>query len=112
MCSSDLATNKLNANFTVEETKMILETLLAQFSNCFIKINSVELLYDNVADQAVKHINSVVDALYKNVWTYEQWEKERSIYTDLLEVKILMLSNIDVDYNKALSLLDRIRATK
>ena len=65
-----------------------------------------------MADQAVKHINSVVDALYKNVWTYEQWEKEKDIYSDLLEVKLLMMFNIDVDYNKALSLLDRIRATK
>ena len=107
-----LAINKLSMNFTNEETKAIIETLLAQFSNCFIKINSVELLYDNEVDQVIKHMNSVVDALYKNVWTYEQWEKEKDIYSDLLEMKLLMMFNIDVDYNKALSLLDRIRATK
>lgn len=107
-----LISNKLSMNFTNEETKTIIETLLMQFSNCFIQINSVELLYDNMVEQVIKQINSVIDALYKNIWTYEQWEKEKDIYSDLLEMKLLMMFNIDVDYNKALGLLDRIRQTK
>lgn len=109
---SKLAISKLSANFTLEETKNITDTLLMKFSKCFIKINLVELLYDNVVEQVIKHMNSVVDTLYKNVWTYEQWQKEKDIYTELLEVKLLMLFNIEIDYNKALALLDRIRATK
>lgn len=107
-----LIINKLNMNFTTEETKNIIETLMMQFSNCFVQINSVELLYDNMIDQVIKHMNSVIEALYKNVWTYEQWEKEKDIYTELLEMKLLMMFNIEVDYNKALGLLDRIRQTK
>jgi len=39
-------------------------------------------------------------------------EKEKRIYLDLLEVKLLMMFNIEVDSSKALSILDGIRETK
>ena len=103
---------KLNSNFTDEETRGILRDLLSKFSECFVMINSVELLYDNMADQAIKHINSIVEAIYKNVLTYEEWEHNKYIYLDLLEVKLLMMFNLDIDSVKVLSILDGIRATK
>lgn len=103
---------KLLSNFTDEETREIIQSLLLTFSESFVKINSVELLYDTMLEQAVKHINSIVDAIYKNVLTYEQWDKEKEIYINLLEVKLLMMFNIDVEAKKALAILDGIRATK
>lgn len=104
--------SKLNSNFTDEETTEIIKRLLLVFSKCFVKINSVELLYDNMLEQALKHINSVTEAIYKNVLTYEQWEKEKSIYIGLLEVRLLMMFNLDVDSDKVLAILDGIRTTK
>ena len=104
--------SKLNSNFTDEETTEIIKRLLLVFSKCFVKINSVELLYDSMLEQALKHINSVTEAIYKNVLTYEQWEKEESIYIGLLEVRLLMMFNLDVDSSKVLAILDGIRTTK
>lgn len=104
--------SKLNSNFTDEETTEIIKRLLLVFSKCFVKINSVELLYDSMLEQALKHINSVTEAIYKNVLTYEQWEKEKSIYIGLLEVRLLMMFNLDVDSGKVLAILDGIRTTK
>lgn len=104
--------SKLSSNFTDEETTEIIKRLLLVFSKCFVKINSVELLYDNMLEQALKHINSVTEAIYKNVLTYEQWEKEKSIYIGLLEVRLLMMFNLDVDSDKVLAILDGIRTTK
>lgn len=104
--------SKLSSNFTDEETTEIIKRLLLVFSKCFVKINSVELLYDNMLEQALKHINSVTEAIYKNVLTYEQWEKEKSIYIGLLEVRLLMMFNLDVDSGKVLAILDGIRTTK
>ena len=91
-----LTTNKLGANFTNKELRMIIGELLSQFANNFIDINSVELLYDSVSMQAIKHINSVIDAIYKNVLTFEQWEKEKDIYTGLLEARLLKIGRAHV----------------
>lgn len=104
--------SKLSSNFTDEETTEIIKGLLLTFSECFVKINSVDLLYDSMLEQALKQINGITEAIYKNVITYEQWEKEKKIYIDLLEVRLLMMFNIDVDPNKVLAILDSIRTTK
>ena len=103
---------KLNSNFTNEETKEIIEELLNQFAQCFVSINSVELLYDNMLDQVVKHINSIVESIYKNVLIYEEWENDKGIYLNLLEVRLYMMFNLDIESEKVLSILDGIRATK
>lgn len=104
--------NKLLSNFTDEETREIINELLIVFAEAFVKINSIELLYDTHTEQVIRHMNSIVDAIYKNVLTYEQWEMEKEIYINLLEVKLLMMFNIDVEMKKALAILDGIRATK
>ena len=103
---------KLNSNFTNEETKEILNKLLLKFAECFVSINSVELLYDNILDQIVKHMNSIVESIYKNVLTYEEWENEQDIYLNLLEVRLYMMFNLDIESEKVLSILDGIRASK
>lgn len=103
---------KLNSNFTNEETKEILNKLLLKFAECFVSINSVELLYDNILDQIVKHMNSIVESIYKNVLTYEEWENEQDIYLNLLDVRLYMMFNLDIESEKVLSILDGIRASK
>ena len=57
---------KLNGNFTDEETKDILDKILFKFGECFVTINSVELLYDNMVDQVIKHINNIVESISQN----------------------------------------------
>ncbi|MBP3888817.1 MAG: hypothetical protein J6F30_14405 [Cellulosilyticum sp.] len=104
--------SKLNSNFTNDETKEILEEILQKYAECFVSINTVELLYDNMVDQVVKHINSIVESIYKNVLTYEEWENEKQIYLSLLEVRLYMMFNLDIESDKVLSILDGIRATK
>ena len=104
--------SKLSSNFTEEETAEIMRRLMLVFSKCFVKIDSVELLYDSMLEQALKQMNCVTEAIYKNVLTYEQWEKEKKIYIDLLEARLLMLFNMEVDANKVLGILDGIRITK
>lgn len=104
--------SKLNSNFTSQETCDILEQLLLVYANCFVVINSVELLYDEVIDQITRHINQVIDSIYKNILTYEVWEDEAYIYLYLLEARIFMLFNLDIDSKKALAILNGIRNTK
>lgn len=104
--------NKISANFTVVETKEILDEIMMQFAYTFIKCNTVDLLYDSVMEQAMKIINGVIDTLYKNILTYEQWHKEKDMYLDLLEVRLLLMFNIDIESERVLAFLDRVRATK
>lgn len=110
--TNKMTKSKLSTNFTVEETNKIIDALMEQFAKSFVRINNVELLYDNNIEQTIKNINSVIDAIYKNVLTYEQWQKENDIYLDLLVMKMLMLFNIEMNNNKVLSFLERIRETK
>ncbi len=107
-----IATSKLSNNFSTKETESIISMLMLQFTKTFIKINSVDLLYDTVVEQIMKNMNSIADAIYKNILTYEQWVEEHDIYMELLEIRLLMLFNIDIESDKALALLERIRATK
>nr|WP_302597673.1 hypothetical protein [uncultured Cellulosilyticum sp.] len=109
---SRIARNKLSNNFSNEETEKIINTLMLQFTRTFIRINSVDLLYDTVVDQIMKIINGTVDALYKNVLTYEQWLEENDIYLELLEIRLFMLFNMDIESEKALAFLERVRITK
>lgn len=104
--------SKLTSDFSDDDAREILEVICMEFTRCFVKINSVELLYNNTSEQIVKQMNTVVDNIYKNVYTYEQWEEQKDIYISLTRVRILMLFNIEIDYNEALELIDRIRLTK
>lgn len=108
---SKLAITKLSGNFTAEETENIIQNVLITFAESFVKINSVELLYDTLLDQGIKHINNIIDGIYKNILTFEQWEREKHIYLGLLEAKLLMMFNIDIEASKVLAILDGIRAT-
>lgn len=107
-----ISMNKLSANFTDQETKCILNELMTQFAQSFIHINSVELLYDNMALQSRKIISSIIDAIYKNIITFEQWESEKDIYLELLDARMLMLFNIDIDAERVLAFLNRVQKTK
>lgn len=107
-----VSTTKLSGNFTEVETSQMVMDVLMTFSKSFNRINSVELLYDPLIEQSIKHINATIDTIYKNIITFEQWEREREIYLGLLEVKLLALFNIEPDADKAMSILDGLRETK
>ncbi len=109
---SRIAAYKLSSNFTSAETQAILETLMIRFVHIFIKVNSVELLYDNMTEQIIKVINAIVDAVYRNILTYEQWEKEKDIYLTLLELRLLTMFNMDIKAEKVLDFLERVRYSK
>ncbi len=109
---SRITRNKLNNNFSNEETEQIVKALMLQFTQTFIKINLVDLLYDTMVDQIMKIINGIVDTIYKNIITYEQWVEENDIYLELLEIRLLMLFNMDIESEKALIFLERVRMTK
>ncbi|WP_069998947.1 GTP pyrophosphokinase [Cellulosilyticum sp. I15G10I2] len=107
-----IASNRLSSNFTMEETQCILDTLMIQFVNIFIQVNSVELLYDNVVEQIIRIMNIVIDALYRNILTFEQWEKEQDIYLTLLELRLFTLFNMDIKAEKVLDFLERVRYSR
>ena len=107
-----IASNRLCSNFTVEETESISDTLMLQFVDIFIKVNSVELLYDNVVEQIIRKMNIVIDALYRNILTFEQWEDEKDIYLTLLELRLFTLFSVDIKPEKVLDFLERVRYSK
>lgn len=107
-----ISCNRLSSNFTVKETKEILDTIMIQFAAIFIKVNSVELLYENVIEQITKIANSVIDTLYRNILTFEQWEEEKDIYLTLFELRLVTLFNIDIKPETVLDFLERVRYSK
>lgn len=109
---SRMVITKLAGNFTQEETAKITKEIISKFAQCFKRINSVELFYDSMIDQVMKNINIIIDGIYKNVLTFEQWERERRVYLELLEARLLMVFNIEMDGNQVLAILDGIRSTK
>lgn len=104
--------NRLNANFTCAEAEEMADTLMIKFANIFVQVNSVELLYDNIAEQIIKTINAVSDAIYKNILTFEQWQKEKNVYLVLLELRLLALFNMDIKAEEVLDFLEMVRQSR
>ncbi len=107
-----IASSKISANFTQEETDQIMNKIMLKYADLFVQVNSVQLLYENILEQVFKIINSVIDAIYRNIITYEQWEKEQGIYTELMELRLLTLFDMDIPSAKVLDFLDHVRHSK
>lgn len=87
----------------------IISELMNKFGDLFIKVNTVELLYDNVIEQVISILNSILDTISRNIFTYEEWEKEREIYLRLFELRISSVLDIDIEALKVLDFLDDVR---
>lgn len=107
-----ISTGRLCSNFIVSETQVIIDTLMIQFAHIFIQANSVELLYDHVVEQIVRTMNIVIDTVYRNILTMEQWEKEKDIYLTLLELRLFTLFSMDIKAERVLDFLERVRYSK
>ncbi|PHV70209.1 (p)ppGpp synthetase [Sporanaerobium hydrogeniformans] len=104
-----ITVNKISSNFTQEETSEMIKTLMLRYAQIFVQINSVQLLYENNVEQVLKIINSIIDTMYRNIITFEQWEREKSIYIELLELRLLSLFDVEISPDKVLDFLEHVR---
>lgn len=95
-----------------DQALSIMNELMNKLGDLFIKVNTVELFYDNVIEQIISILNSIVDTISRNICTYEEWEKEREIYLRLFELRISSVLDIDVEALKVLDFLDDVRKSE
>lgn len=102
-------TKVLEKKLSKEDLSCILEDLMNHFADLFIKVNTVELLYDNVIEQVITILNHIIDTMSRNIFTYDDWMREREIYMRLLELRLSSVLDINVEATKVLDFLDDVR---
>ncbi|WP_053983141.1 hypothetical protein [Niameybacter massiliensis] len=86
-----------------------MDELLEHFADLFIRVNTVELLYDNVIEQVISILSNIVDTISRNIFTYDDWTNEKEIYIQLLELRLSSVLDIDVEATKVLDFLEDVR---
>lgn len=92
-----------------KEALIIMDELMNRFGDLFIRVNTVELLYDNVIEQIIGILNSILDTVSRNIFAYEEWEKEREIYLRLFELRLSSVLDVNVEAVQVLDFLDDVR---
>lgn len=99
----------LNDNFNESEIYQILRVLLVKFAQLFIIINTIELLYDTTIEQVTQILNGVITAITSNIQSFEEWEKEKGIYLQLLELRLMSKFNMEIKATEVLDFLEEVR---
>ena len=86
-----------------------MNELMNTLADLFIKVDTVELFYDNIIEQIISILNNIIDAIGRNIATYEEWEKEREIYLRLFELRMSSMLDIDVEAVRVLDFLEDVR---
>ena len=106
---TSINTKGLEKRMSREDALCIIDELMDHFADLFIRVNTVELLYDNVIEQVITILNSIIDTMSRNIFTYEDWVSEKEIYMQLLELRLSSVLDIDVEATKVLDFLDDVR---
>lgn len=95
-----------------EEMKVVTEEMMLRFAKVFMEMNTVEALYDNMIDQIIRIFNNVIDTVGRNVTSFEDWEKEKEIYLQLLELRIYSTFDMDIEAGQVLDFLEDVRKSE
>ncbi|MGL4736700.1 MAG: GTP pyrophosphokinase [Cellulosilyticaceae bacterium] len=107
--SQNLQLELLYENFDEEEVSQILRVLLIKFAQLFIIINRIELLYDTTIEQVTGILNGVIAAIGANIYHFEDWEKEKGIYLQLFELRLMSKFDMDIKATEVLDFLEEVR---
>lgn len=107
--SNNLDIEELERRFPKETIDLMMEDLMVKFAKIFIKVNKVELLYDNIIEQIIKIFNRVLEEVNKNVKVYKDWENDKNIYLQLLELSLMSMLNINIEATEVLDFLEDVR---
>lgn len=99
-------------NFSESEASEIVENLMIRYAQIFTKINLVGSLYDHMICQLAKIFNNVIEAISKNLSSFEEWEREKDIYLQLFEFRVLSIFDVDIEATKVLDFLDEVRRSE
>lgn len=102
----------LEEHLTKKEADKIIEAMMLRFAKVLIQMNTVEVLYDNMIDKIIKVFNNVIDTIQRNVMTYSDWEEEKEIYLQLLELRISSTFEVDVEATQVLDFLEDVRKSE
>lgn len=101
--------NILRQYLTQEEASKIVDALMLHFAKVFIQMNTVEVLYDNMIDKIISVFNNVLETIQRNVLVYEDWETEKDIYLQLLELRITSTFDMDIQASQVLDFIEDVR---
>ncbi|MGL4798087.1 MAG: GTP pyrophosphokinase [Cellulosilyticaceae bacterium] len=102
----------LKAQMDEETAKVIVDQLMLQFAKAFMEMNTVEALYDNMIDQIIRIFNNVIDTISRNIRSAKEWEMEKDIYLQLLELRIYSTFDMDIEAGQVLDFLEDVRKSE
>lgn len=105
----NLQLDSLSEHFSEDEVLQIVRVLLIKFAQLFVIINRIELLYDTTIEQVTGILNGVITAIAANIHRIEEWEREKGIYLQLFELRLMSKFDMDIKATEVLDFLEEVR---
>lgn len=83
--------------FEEKHAKHIIDTLMREAAYTFIKVDSIELIYEDNIQKIIKHMNYTYKFISENIASYEQWITEESTYIKMFRFMILSIFDYHID---------------
>ncbi len=110
--TSSMNIKPLQQRFKAEEIEVIRGALLEHFATILIRMNTVEVLYDNMIDQIIRVFNVVLETLARNIEHMNDWEAQKALYLELIELRIYSTFDMDIEATQVLDFLEDVRSSK
>lgn len=101
--------NNSFARLNKEVFKTVRKDIMLTIAHSFEMIGSIELIYDNKIEEINKVITSFIDLICEKISIYEEWEKTRDVWLNLLHYKVLAIFNSKVESYKVKEFIEMVK---
>ena len=102
--------SKLYIWFEEEQAKDIIDLLMKKIADSFKKVDSVNFIHCSNIEKVNEMIDDSVDLICIKTNYYGEWEKNKEIYLDLFELKVLSNFDYKIKTSKVKDLIQRAKA--
>jgi ppGpp synthetase/RelA/SpoT-type nucleotidyltranferase len=99
---------KLYMSFKDEEAESIINSFMEQIAYSFKNIDSIEFLYEDNIKKINEVIDSFINLLLRDIYSFSGWEIMKDSYLELFNMKILSIFNIEIPSNEAAEIIKNI----
>ncbi|WP_051541782.1 GTP pyrophosphokinase [Clostridium lundense] len=95
--------------FKSEEAEIIINTLMENVAYSFKDVDSIGFIYDCNIEKIKDGIEDIVKLICANINSFEEWDKFKNIYLELLKLKVLSVFHCNVKVDKVKDYMKKIK---
>lgn len=95
--------------FKSDEAEFIIDCIMKKIAYSFKIIDSVDFIYETNIERIKGIIEEIVGAICKNINSYEEWEKIKDLYLELLTFKVLSVFKCKIKVSEVKEYIQQVR---